>query len=61
MQLLDVQLNQFHCYVVMCYGAIETHSQLEVIVSCLVDGFGEIWRIAVLFRYSGYTYPDSQK
>ena len=44
MQLLDVQLSQFHCYVVICYGVQETNSQLKVISSCLVEGFGEIWR-----------------
>ena len=44
----NIQLNQFHCYVVirrLIKGIPETHSQFQVISSCLVEGFGEIWRI----------------
>ena len=64
MQLLDVQVNQFHCYVVTCYGAIkETHSQFKIIASCLVEGFGEIWRIVERATCTGgvtvFTIPES--
>ena len=63
MQLLDVQLSQFHCYVVICYGVQETHSQLKVISSCLVEGFGEIWRIVERATCTGgvtvFTIPES--
>ena len=62
-QLLDVQVNQFHCYVVICYAVKETNSQFQVIASCLVEGFGEIWRIVERATCTGgvtvFTIPES--
>ena len=43
--LFHIELNQFQCYVRISARLIETHSQFQVISSCLVEGFGEIWRI----------------